>query len=77
MQRGSWRPRRICSAQIGTLQSTISPPTSLLGVGLGVIFNIYRNFPQDELGILTTPGGTVRVAWFCDPDGNVLSVTDA
>jgi hypothetical protein len=43
----------------------------------GVTFNIYRNFPQDELGILTAPGGTVRVAWFCDPDGNVLSVTDA
>jgi catechol 2,3-dioxygenase-like lactoylglutathione lyase family enzyme len=43
----------------------------------GVTFNIYRNFPQDELGIRTAPGGTVRVAWFCDPDGNVLSVTDA
>jgi hypothetical protein len=63
--------------KFGTLQSTISPPTGLLGVGLGVIFNIYRNFPQDELGILTAPGGTVRVAWFCDPDGNVLTVTDA
>ncbi len=35
----------------------------------GVTFNIYRNFPQDELGFLTAPGGTVRVAWFCDPDG--------
>ena len=34
----------------------------------GVTFNIYRNFPQDELGILTAPGGRVRVAWFCDPD---------
>lgn len=44
---------------------------------IGVTFNIYRNFAQDELGILTAPGGTVRVAWFCDPDGNVLSVTDA
>lgn len=43
----------------------------------GVIFNIYPGFPQDELGILTLPGGTVRVAWFKDPDGNVLSVTNA
>jgi hypothetical protein len=43
----------------------------------GVIFNIYRHFPQDELGILTVPGGTVSVAWFKDPDGNVLSVTNA
>jgi len=43
----------------------------------GVIFNVYPHFPQDELGILTVPGGTIHVAWFCDPDGNVLSVTNA
>jgi predicted enzyme related to lactoylglutathione lyase len=43
----------------------------------GITFNIYPGFSQDELGILTLPGGTVRVAWFQDPDGNVLSVTNA
>jgi catechol 2,3-dioxygenase-like lactoylglutathione lyase family enzyme len=43
----------------------------------GVIFNIYPAFKQDELGILTVPGGNVRVAWMKDPDGNVLSVTNA
>lgn len=43
----------------------------------GVTFNIYKQFPQDELGILTLPGTAVRVAWFNDPDGNVLSVTNA
>lgn len=43
----------------------------------GVTFNIYPAFPQDELGILTVPGGTTQVAWFKDPDGNVLSVTNA
>jgi catechol 2,3-dioxygenase-like lactoylglutathione lyase family enzyme len=43
----------------------------------GVAFNLYPRFRQDELGILTVPGGTVRVAWFKDPDGNVLSVTNA
>ena len=43
----------------------------------GVTFNIYKGFKQDELGILTVPGGSVRVAWFKDPDGNVLSVTNA
>lgn len=42
----------------------------------GVVFNIYPNFKQDELGILRLPNG-IRVAWFKDPDGNVLSVTDA
>ena len=43
----------------------------------GVTFNIYQHLRQDELGIWTAPGGTVRVAWFKDPDGNVLSVTNA
>ena len=43
----------------------------------GVTFNIYPNFAQDQLGVLTVPGTAVRVAWFRDPDGNVLSVTNA
>jgi catechol 2,3-dioxygenase-like lactoylglutathione lyase family enzyme len=43
----------------------------------GVTFNIYPAFKQDELGILNVPGGSVRVAWMKDPDGNVLSVTNA
>lgn len=43
----------------------------------GIIFNIYKGFPQDELGILTLPGQEAQVAWFQDPDGNVLSVTNA
>jgi hypothetical protein len=30
--------------------------------------------PQDERGIWTTPNGD-RVAWFKDPDGNTLSLT--
>lgn len=42
----------------------------------GVAFNIYPHFKQDELGIWTIPGGSTHVAWFKDPDGNVLSVTD-
>ena len=42
----------------------------------GVAFSILEGLPQDELGILTVPGGGAHVAWFKDPDGNVLSVTD-
>lgn len=42
----------------------------------GVTFNVYPDFVQDEFGILAVSGGTVRVAWFRDPDGNVLSVTN-
>ncbi len=41
----------------------------------GVSFNRYEGFNQDALGIWSAPGGAVRVAWFKDPDGNVLSVT--
>ncbi len=33
------------------------------------------DFPgQDSLGIWTSPGGS-RVAWFKDPDGNTLSIS--
>ena len=41
----------------------------------GVAFNVYEGFGQDELGIWTAPASTNRVAWFLDPDGNNLSLT--
>jgi catechol 2,3-dioxygenase-like lactoylglutathione lyase family enzyme len=34
----------------------------------------YPGMQQDELGIWTSPSGA-RVAWFKDPDGNTLSIT--
>lgn len=40
----------------------------------GVSFNRYDGMDQDAAGIWTTPSGD-RVAWFCDPDGNNLSLT--
>jgi len=43
----------------------------------GVKFNIYQGFNQDDLGIFSLPNSVLRVAWFNDPDGNVLSVTNA
>jgi catechol 2,3-dioxygenase-like lactoylglutathione lyase family enzyme len=42
--------------------------------GRGIVFERYPWLKQDDLGIWTAPGG-VRVAWFKDPDGNVLSVS--
>jgi len=42
----------------------------------GVTFNSYKGFNQDELGIWSLPNSMLRVAWFNDPDGNVLSVTN-
>jgi len=40
----------------------------------GVTFERFGFFPQDELGIWTADDGTM-VAWFKDPDGNLLSLT--
>jgi catechol 2,3-dioxygenase-like lactoylglutathione lyase family enzyme len=40
----------------------------------GVIFESYPFIQDQSLGIWTAPGGD-RVAWFKDPDGNVLSVS--
>ncbi len=42
----------------------------------GVVFKMYDGFGQDALGIWTAPGGGARVAWFADPDGNVLSLAE-
>ena len=42
--------------------------------GRGVVFERFDGVEQDELGIWTAPGGNL-VAWFKDPDGNTLSVT--
>jgi catechol 2,3-dioxygenase-like lactoylglutathione lyase family enzyme len=40
----------------------------------GVKFTRYEWMEQDELGVWHAPGGA-RVAWFTDPDGNTLSIT--
>ena len=40
----------------------------------GVKFERYGFMKQDELGIWVAPSGA-KVAWFKDPDGNVLSVS--
>jgi catechol 2,3-dioxygenase-like lactoylglutathione lyase family enzyme len=41
----------------------------------GVVFRRYDGFIQDELGIWTSPSGA-KIAWFEDPDGNTLSLTE-
>ena len=42
----------------------------------GVVFQRYDGLDQDAEGIWQSPGGA-RVAWFRDPDGNTLSLTEA
>lgn len=41
----------------------------------GVRFEHYEWLPRDPAGIWTAPDGT-KVAWFKDPDGNLLSLTE-
>jgi catechol 2,3-dioxygenase-like lactoylglutathione lyase family enzyme len=41
----------------------------------GVTMNIYEGLGQDAQGIWTAPDGSCKVAFFNDPDGNGLSLT--
>jgi catechol 2,3-dioxygenase-like lactoylglutathione lyase family enzyme len=43
-------------------------------MSVGVAFERFNFMSQDDLGIWTTPTGA-KVAWFKDPDGNLLSVS--
>ena len=40
----------------------------------GIVFNRYPHLEQDDDGICTFPNGD-KVAWFRDPSGNVLSIS--
>jgi catechol 2,3-dioxygenase-like lactoylglutathione lyase family enzyme len=42
--------------------------------GRGVRFEVFPGMEQDENGVWLAPGGT-RVAWFKDPEGNILSIS--
>lgn len=42
---------------------------------VGVVFTRYDGMAQDAQGVWTSPSGD-RIAWFSDPDANVLSLTE-
>ena len=44
-------------------------------IAAGVTIERYGLPGQDDLGIWSSPDGTSKVAWFKDPDGNTLSVS--
>ena len=46
-------------------------------VAAGAEMTVYPGMGQDGRGIWTSPDGSGRVAFFPDPDGNVLSLTQA
>jgi catechol 2,3-dioxygenase-like lactoylglutathione lyase family enzyme len=60
---------------LGWVVSDIEAMTKALRKN-GVVFERYPYFEQDENDIWTAPTGA-KVAWFKDPDGNTLSVSQS
>ncbi|HEY4022160.1 MAG TPA: VOC family protein [Pseudonocardiaceae bacterium] len=58
---------------LGWTVSDIDATVDLLTLR-GVEFTRYEGMDQDARGIWTAPSGA-RIAWFLDPDGNNLSLT--
>lgn len=49
---------------------------AMLALGTrGVAFLVFPGFGQDAKGVWRSPDGRMRVAWFNDPEGNGLSLT--
>jgi catechol 2,3-dioxygenase-like lactoylglutathione lyase family enzyme len=58
---------------LGWVIDDIGATVDALGTA-GVKLERFEGVEQDDRGVWTTPSGA-QVAWFTDPDGNVLSVT--
>jgi catechol 2,3-dioxygenase-like lactoylglutathione lyase family enzyme len=41
----------------------------------GVVFARFPGLAQDDRGVWVSPSSDARIAWFKDPDGNMLSLT--
>jgi predicted enzyme related to lactoylglutathione lyase len=61
------------STVLGWEVSDISQTVAGL-ISSGIVFEIFGFIPQDPQGIWDAPGGA-RVAWFKDPSGNLLSLS--
>lgn len=58
---------------LGWIVDNIASALENLRAG-GVPAELFAGMEQNSLGVWTTPAGD-RIAWFKDPDGNVLSMT--
>ena len=69
---------RVAPAPYTVLGWTVPDIAAAMAVlaGRGVAFTHYAGLDHDAAGVWTAPGGA-RIAWFRDPDGNVLSLTQA
>jgi len=62
-------PHTVLGWKVVDIDATIEQLTEA-----GATFELYAHMPQDKLGVWTTPEGH-KIAWFKDPDGNTLSLT--
>jgi catechol 2,3-dioxygenase-like lactoylglutathione lyase family enzyme len=62
-------PYTVLGWQVADIAATVDDLTAR-----GLSFTRYEGIDQDARGIWTSPAGG-RIAWFHDPDGNVLSLT--
>jgi predicted enzyme related to lactoylglutathione lyase len=63
------QPFTVLGWEVDDIESTVDGL-----VTRGTTFERYDGMSQDERGIWTAPSGA-KIAWFPDPDGNVLSLT--
>src|ERR1700759_2944415 len=68
VQEAAKAPYTVLGWDVTDIESTVRALTAR-----GVTFNRYPGMDQGELGIWQAPSGS-RIAWFQDPDQNVLSV---
>jgi catechol 2,3-dioxygenase-like lactoylglutathione lyase family enzyme len=57
---------------LGFAVSDVRAAASVLAAR-GIVLERFAAFPHDPQGVLTTPEAA-QVAWFRDPDGNLLSI---
>ncbi len=67
-----WKPHKhtVFGFEVADIAATIRSLKSK-----GVDFIVYPGFGQSDDGVWTSPDGAAKVAWFNDPDGNNLSLT--
>lgn len=63
-------PHPVLGWQVADIAATVADLT-----GKGVSMILYPGMGQDEAGVWSAPDGIAKVAFFADPDGNVLSLT--
>jgi catechol 2,3-dioxygenase-like lactoylglutathione lyase family enzyme len=73
--------------RVTTVAHVVAAPYTVLGwqvadivavakelIAKGVRFQRYEGMSQDDFGVWTSPSGA-KVAWFKDPDGHTLSIS--